>query len=180
MTIERHLLTAMSENPVRREELQRLLYSRVVSRWRRLLPAGKQKPLDIFDTQYVFVPFWFIKVASYADRIPFPPKVRRYVIYIDAISGERGLTDRFPRTEERDAGEYRVRSPYMKEDTIKPMVDDLVESLILRRYLLKRPSVEVMDPELVYLPHYYVRVRTADEAIRMYAVNALSAEIKMV
>jgi len=180
MKIEKNFCAAVSDNPVRQEELQGLLYPQIVSRWQRLLPAGKKTPVNIVDTKYVFHPFWFIKAVSYADRIPFPPKVRRYVIYIDAVSGERGLTDRFPQIEQQTAGIHTVRSPQLIKDNIKPLVDDLVESLILRRYLLKRPTVEVMDPELIYLPFYYVRIKVTAETIHIFSVNALSCEVKKV
>jgi len=37
-----------------------------------------------------------------------------------------------------------------------------------------------MDPELIYLPFYYVRIKVTAETIHIFSVNALSCEVKKV
>lgn len=168
---------AIGNNPVRQEGLPKLLHFYGMPLWRRLL-LGRKEEVQLLETQYVLHPFWFIKVAAYADRLPFSPKLRRHVLYIDAVTGERGLTDRFPEIEKKTRTGKKIVPPLLKDEDVKQMTEELIENLILRTYLLKRPRIEVAGRELVYLPHYQVRVNVRDGEIHSLSVNALSGEVK--
>ncbi|MFC1799144.1 hypothetical protein ACFLZL_05000 [Thermodesulfobacteriota bacterium] len=178
MASQENLYIAKGSEPVRQEELSNILNRHLDSFWQRLLPFTHKNHIRINDILFVLHPFWFVKVKTYADRIPFPPKIRYFCIYVDAATGECGLTDRMPEFEKKESSEQELRPVTVKEGDLKGITDDLLESLILRRYLLKRPKIEIDRQKMICLPYYYVQATKKDRTNCSFVVNGLSGEIK--
>ena len=177
MKSEKMITVAKAQSTIKQEGLPKLVHSHLVPLWQRLLLIKKEN-VQIIETKPTFYPFWFIKAEAYADRPPFSPKLRRHVLYIDAMNGDRGLTNRFPEIEQKSKTKNDVLSPKFNKENVENLINEVIEDFILRPYLLKRPTVKIVDKELIYLPYYLVHVKTKSDVRYSLSVNALSGEIR--
>src|SRR5690625_2693860 len=102
--------------------------------------------------ELVYHPIWLAKTLVVADRKPFSPKKTPNMIFVDAISGYRGLISTIPETIKADINiEKIVHSKITSNDVLK-FIKDVQTSQINRSYILKKPKHEIVDYFLVYLP----------------------------
>jgi len=111
--------------------------------------------------------FYFQKVLAIASRFPFKSKRSGYVIFFDSILAQAGLTPGVPVWDTADVAEEATFSPSYSLERFDEQRDELVEKHILRRYMLKRPELELQGVERVWLPYY----------VCSYAANGMAAEV---
>jgi hypothetical protein len=171
------ITVAKTQRTIKQEELPKLVLVHLTPLWQRLLHIKKEN-VQILEAKPAYYPFWFIKAEAYADRSPFSPKLRRHVLYIDAMTGDRGLTNQFPKIEQKSKTKIDVLSPRFNKEKVDNLINELVEDFILRPYLLKRPTVKIVGKELIYLHYYLVNVKTKSDVRYSLSVNSLSGEIR--
>jgi hypothetical protein len=115
------------------------------------------------EKELIYHPFWIVKNLVIAERPPFPPKKMPNVIFIDAVSGYRGLFSRIPpvtdeKVEESSLALLRIS----KEEELKKYIKNVQEKQINRSYILKKPIHEVKEVSLVYLPIWKVKVKSGE------------------
>lgn len=121
-------------------------------------------------------PFWMVKSLIVAARPPFPPRKIPRMIFIDAVSGYRGIFSHVPPVTEEEAAYDTVVEPFLESEAdIAAYIRDVQERQINRQYMLKKPEHEVIDRTLVYLPIYKVRVES-DEIDDVFYINANTGE----
>ena len=118
-------------------------------------------------------PFWMVKSMVLADRPPFPPRKIPRMIFVDAVSGYRGIFSHVPPVTEEEAGE-KV-DPYIMEEDLQKYVDDVRKRQIDKQYMLKKPRHETVETSLAYLPVYEVKVESA-EVDETFHINANTGE----
>src|SRR5690625_3648807 len=102
--------------------------------------------------ELLYHPIWLAKTLVIADRKPFPPKKTPNMIFVDAVSGYRGLISTIPETVKADINiEKLVHSKITSNDVLK-YFKDVQTSQINRSYILKKPKHKIIDFFLVYLP----------------------------
>lgn len=124
-----------------------------------------------------YQPFWIAKVLVFASRHPFPPKTAPYVVFVDAVSGYRGLMSHVPHIQEI--------MPLEDAIIIEPVIDQPEDALryvfdvqykqINRLYLLKKPEQKVKEIGLYHLPFWRVSVRN-DYYSKDFMFNANTGE----
>lgn len=108
----------------------------------------------VLKAELCYKKLYFIKIMAYAARTPFKPKKIGYVLYYDSVVGKGGLTENVPETNIMTVSEDIVfKSVYTFEDLQKKKAD-LIEKFVLKNYLLKRPDLEEIEIEEVYLPYW--------------------------
>lgn len=127
----------------------------------RAMALAKKKALrlkispEITEMELCYKKIYFLKIIAYAARTPFKPKKTGYVIYYDSLLDKGGLTDSMPETAVMTvADELVLDSWYSLEDFLNKK-DGYIEKFILKRYMLKRPDLEEMGIEEIYLPYWY-------------------------
>ncbi|SIS45543.1 hypothetical protein [Salimicrobium salexigens] len=116
----------------------------------------------IKQLEKLYYPLWAIKILVIAERKPFPPKITPNMIFVDGISGYRGVFTSIPPTGEKNAQEASVLSPVLYEKEVKTKyVKDVQEKQINRKYVLKKPKYQMEDIELLYLPIWKTKVETS-------------------
>ncbi|SFA85101.1 hypothetical protein SAMN04488072_102312 [Lentibacillus halodurans] len=109
----------------------------------------------------IYHPFWLAKTLVIADRPPFSPREQPNMIFVDAVSGYRGVFSRIP----------PITDQQVNHDDLIPMrisnQDDAVRYIkyvqtrqINRSYVLKKPRHEINELFLVYLPLWKVVIRS--------------------
>ncbi|WP_163970287.1 hypothetical protein [Oceanobacillus halotolerans] len=109
----------------------------------------------------IYHPFWIAKTLVVAERPPFPAKKMPNVIFVDAVSGYRGVFSKIPPLQEEQVEKDSLVSlKVTDEDKARSYVKDVQERQINRSYVLKKPKHEIHSIELVYLPLWRVSIRS--------------------
>lgn len=127
------------------------------------------------DVRLLYHPFWMIKNLVVADRPPFPPKKIPRIIFVDAVSGYRGIFSHVPPVTEEEAGDEQIVSPYIGKNDVGRYAEDVREKQINKQYMLKKPNHEHLETSLVYLPIYKVTVGS-DEIDQTFYINGNTGE----
>lgn len=107
-------------------------------------------------------PFWMAKNLIVADRPPFPPKKIPRIIFVDAVSGYRGLFSHVPPINTESIADKMLTASQITEEHVDRYIKDVQEKQINRSYILKKPRHENKATELVYLPIWEVTVRSSE------------------
>lgn len=129
----------------------------------------------IQSKQLIYHPIWMVKNMVLAGRPPFPPKKIPRVIFVDAVSGYRGLFSHVPhlRTEKQSAGE--VITHQIDETSLEKYISDVQAKQINRAYLMKKPRHVREGTTLAYLPIWKVSVKS-DLVNHVFFINANTGE----
>ncbi|WP_181348009.1 hypothetical protein [Thalassobacillus sp. CUG 92003] len=152
--------------------------------YKSLKPSLKWKPQvnqellgqGMIKRQKVYHPMWIVKLLVIAERKPFPPRTRPNMVFVDAISGYRGLFPSVPPILSQDVSQANVKQAAItKQELLNKYVIDVQEKQINRSYVLKKPRYEVKSAELVYLPLWEAHVET-DALTQTFVINANTGE----
>src|SRR5690625_4363106 len=131
---------------------------------------------NVTDKELIYHPFWIVKNLVIAERPPFPSKKMPNIIFIDAVSGYRGLFSKIPPvTAEEVEGETLVPLRISNEKDVNKYIKNVQEKQINRSYILKKPIHEVKEVSLVYLPIWKVKVKS-DELNETFYINGNTGE----
>lgn len=109
----------------------------------------------------IYHPFWLAKTLVIADRPPFPPRTLPNMIFIDAVSGYRGVFSRIPPISDQETNlSDLVQMRISEKGEAVRYVKNVQEKQINRSYILKKPRHEIKEVFLVYLPLWKVAVRS--------------------
>jgi|SRR5699024_1651026 len=106
----------------------------------------------------LYHPFWMVKNLILADRPPFPPKKIPRMIFVDAVSGYRGIFSHVPPVSEEAVVDGVIVEPVIQENEVDKYAEDVRRKQIDKQYLLKKPRQEIVETSMVYLPIYKVVV----------------------
>lgn len=115
------------------------------------------------------------KTLVIADRKPFPPKKTPNMIFIDAVSGYRGLLSTVPETSDAVIIERKLVHPNIIRKDVLPYIQDVQTSQINRSYILKRPKHELVDYFLIYLPLWKGKI-VSQHLNEGFVINANTGE----
>ncbi|WP_147803720.1 hypothetical protein [Alkalicoccus halolimnae] len=162
---------------IREEELASCIYKslKMTDKWRREVNAASIKK-QMIEAEFIFHPMWIVKTLVIAERRPFPSKVMPNMLFIDSVSGYRGLFSKVPEMKGTDAESAQLRKPAIsRQEAVDKYVPDIQQKQINRSYILKKPKHELEKIELVYLPLWKVKVRF-DGSVKTYYINANTGE----
>lgn len=123
----------------------------------------------------LYHPFWMVKNLVLADRPPFPPKKIPRMIFIDAVSGYRGIFSHVPPVSEEAVDEEKIVEALIREEAVDQYAEDVRAKQIDKQYLLKKPRHEALETALVYLPIHKVVVESA-EVNKTFYINGNTGE----
>lgn len=130
----------------------------------------------ITDQELIYHPFWMVKSLIIAARPPFPPKKIPRMIFIDAVSGYRGIFSHVPPITKEEAADGSITTPFLRsEEDIDIYIRHVQEKQINKQYLLKKPEHEVVERTLAHLPLFKIRVESAEISGTFY-INANTGE----
>lgn len=112
----------------------------------------------ILSKSEVHHPIWLAKIVTYADRPPFRPKSTPNVVFVDAVSGYRGVLEMIPTLNEIVHVDAERPAPVIDTPERAHPYVRAVLSTVDRRYALKKPRHEVKELTLVNLPLWRVRL----------------------
>lgn len=129
----------------------------------------------ITKQQLIHHPLWLGKVVTYADRPPFPPKKTPNVVFVDAVSGYRGVLERVPTVTEGIGGDNEMQvSPVIVASAHAEQFVQAVLHTLNRGYVLKKPKHELAALDMVLLPLWKVTL-DLDKPHTAY-LNAVTGE----
>jgi len=124
----------------------------------------------------IYHPIWLVKSLIVAARPPFRPKKIPRIIFVDAVSGYRGIFSHVPPIVDETVDSSQAVKPFLyNEEEIKPYVENVQEKQINRQYMLKKPVHEVVETSLVHLPIYIVKVHS-EEIEETFYINGNTGE----
>ncbi|MFG6146897.1 hypothetical protein [Halobacillus sp. B23F22_1] len=130
----------------------------------------------IARTKRVYHPMWVAKLLVIADRKPFPPRKKPNMVFVDAVSGYRGL---FPTVPAMNEGEVEtgevVPAQLTKQQVKETYIQDIQQNQINRSYVLKKPRYQLEELFLTYLPLWKVQV-DSDYLTKEFFINANTGE----
>ncbi len=166
-----------SGNLIQKEELASCIYKslKLSDKWKReVSPASLEKQMK--NPELIFHPMWIVKLLVIADRKPFPSKVMPNMLFIDSVSGYRGLFSKVPELNLTDVSSRQLQEPTIsRQEALDKYVPDIQQKQINRSYILKKPRHEIESIELVYLPLWKVNVYK-DRSKKVYYMNANTGE----
>lgn len=116
---------------------------------------------QIVEKELLYHPLWLAKTFVIADRPPFSPKKMPNIIFVDAVSGYRGVFQKVPKMQGIEIDEdCAVRKRIDKDDCERKYLKDVQENQINRSYILKKPRHEIVDVYPAYLPIWKVAVES--------------------
>lgn len=130
---------------------------------------------NLIEKTLIYHPVWLVKSLIIAARPPLKPKKIPRMIFVDAVSGYRGIFSHVPPLREVNASSNQVVKPFLKDEDVTPYVKDVQEKQINRQYVLKKPTHEVIETSLVHLPIYKMVIRNNDGEETLY-INANTGE----
>ena len=140
----------------------------------RITPVYIQENVQL--KSLIYHPFWVVKNLIVAERPPFSPKKIPRIIFIDAVSGYRGLFSHVPPLSDECIEENHLIEPYIDtEETASKYIKDVQDRQINKGYVLKKPKHEVKEVLLVYLPIWKVKV-TSSEVNDIFYINNNTGE----
>lgn len=126
--------------------------------------------------QLIYHPFWLAKTFVIAARPPFPPKKSPNMIFVDAVSGYRGIFSQIPPITDQKISKAQLQTGMIRtKKEAKKYVKDVQIDQINRMYLLKKPEHEVIDLDLYYMPIWKVIIHTP-LLKKIYFINANTGE----
>lgn len=128
----------------------------------------------VADRSLMYHPVWLGKVLTIAARTPFAPKKTPNLVFIDAVSGYRGVLERIPLVDQStpDSGGY-VQPVIQSTDQASLYVRSVLHT-INRGYVLKKPEHKLVSLELVLLPLWKITVK--GENPNTVFMNAVTGE----
>lgn len=128
------------------------------------------------EKELIYHPFWIAKNLVIAERPPFPPRKMPNVIFVDAVSGYRGLFSTIPPiTKEEVEVDNLVTLGITEKKEVHKYIKNVQEKQINRSYILKKPIHEIKEVSLVYLPIWKVKVKS-DEIDGYFYINGNTGE----
>lgn len=127
---------------------------------------------SIRKQELIYHPLWLGRILTYADRPPFPPKKSPNVVFVDAVSGYRGVLERVPAVQWHPEGQ---REPVRTVISTSRQAERYVRAVlhtVNRAYVLKKPEHELVSLDLVRLPLWQVNLGEQ----RVVYVNAVTGE----
>lgn len=166
----------IGEKNITEKALYRSVYKSLgmKARWNKNLSAEYMKEHTTSE-KLLYHPFWAVKNLVVADRPPFPPRKIPRMIFVDAVSGYRGIFSHVPVLTDEEAGEGQIVAPYIMEEDLHKYAEDVRKKQIDKQYLLKKPGHETVETTLVYLPIYEVKVKSPEVEGTFY-INANTGE----
>ncbi|WP_143414431.1 hypothetical protein [Halobacillus massiliensis] len=145
---------------VKKEELSGLIYRSLGVQVKLNKRLTKDYLKDhITEQQMFYHPLWVGKLLVIADRKPFPPRKKPNMVFIDAVSGYRGLFPSVPPLKGAEASAAQtVGAEITKQEAEEKYIIDIQEKQINRSYVLKKPRYELRELFLTYLPLWKIRV----------------------
>ncbi|WP_150462143.1 hypothetical protein [Nesterenkonia ebinurensis] len=132
---------------------------------RRFRVSSAQAEAAISSRKLIHHPIWLAKILSYADRPPFPPKVRPNVVFIDAVSGYRGVMETIPPLRDPlgddDAAAHQSALKITTAEQTRPYIKAVLDK-VDRSYMMKKPRHSIEEITLVYLPLWRVKLDLAE------------------
>lgn len=125
--------------------------------------------------EMIYHPIWMIKNMVVAGRPPFPPKKIPRVIFVDAVSGYRGLFSHVPHLINAQADDSQMVEPVIDEASLDKYISDVRTKQINRSYMLKKPDHTLEGTSLTYLPLWKVTV-ASDFINHVFYINANTGE----
>ncbi|WP_173918209.1 hypothetical protein [Halobacillus sp. Marseille-Q1614] len=130
----------------------------------------------ITNTKRLYHPMWVAKLLVIADRKPFPPRKKPNMVFVDAVSGYRGLFPSVPPMKEAEAGSGEIVPVQLtKQQVEETYIIDIQQKQINRSYVLKKPRYELKDLFLTYLPLWKVSVDSS-YLTKEFVINANTGE----
>ncbi|SES64286.1 hypothetical protein SAMN05216389_101215 [Oceanobacillus limi] len=128
------------------------------------------------ERKLIYHPFWVAKTLVIAERPPFPAKKIPNVIFVDGVSGYRGVFSKVPpMTQEEVEPDSLVPVRIPDEKSARNYVKDVQQKQINRSYVLKKPIHEIKEISLDYLPLWKVVVKSELISETFY-INANTGE----
>ncbi|MBC5638314.1 hypothetical protein H8S33_16150 [Ornithinibacillus sp. BX22] len=128
------------------------------------------------EKKLIYHPFYIAKTIVIAERPPFPPRRTPNLIFVDGVSGYRGVFSKVPPlTREEVEPDYLVSVRIPDEHSAVNYVRDVQQKQINRSYVLKKPKHEIREISLNYLPLWKVAVKS--ELVKeIFYINANTGE----
>lgn len=127
----------------------------------------------VAEQELFYHPLWLGKVLTFADRPPFPPKQTPNVVFVDAVSGYRGVLERVPSVEGTSGNGTQVPAVIDSPKRARPYVQAVMYT-VNRGYVMKKPTHELVSLDLVQLPIW--KVTLSLEAEHVVYVNGVTGE----
>ncbi|GLO65510.1 hypothetical protein M3E13_10685 [Oceanobacillus kimchii] len=139
--------------------------------------VDEQYLIDNTIEKYLFYhPMWVANTLIIAERPPLAPKILKQHIFVDAISGYRGLLSKTLPLNTVDVNRELLESHQIIEmDEVEKFVKDVQVKQINRSYLLKKPQHEIKELKLVYLPLWRIKVKSKF-IDQVFVINANTGE----
>lgn len=157
--------------PLQSKALLRALRQELGSKKRRSLTALYQ---TVTSQKLIYHPLWLGKVLTLAARPPFPPKKTPNLVFVDAVSGYRGVLERIPTLEEGTPDDGQYVQPVIDLNEVARQYVQSVLHTINRGYVLKKPEHQLASLELVLLPLWQISL-DLDTPQRVY-LNGVTGE----
>lgn len=155
-----HISRIGNTNIISEDELFQYVYKSLPLKFRlnRNINASILKKSCI-NRELIFHPFWIAKTLVIAERPPFEPKKIPNMIFVDAISGYRGIFSEVPAIQKMKVERSQIKSSFIKnEEEVKIYIRDVQVRQINRSYILKKPLHEIRELFLAYLPIWKVQI----------------------
>lgn len=120
--------------------------------------------------ELIYHPFWIVKNLVVAERPPFPAKKMPNIIFIDAVSGYRGLFSKIPPIIDEEVESDVLTPVQIPREALDKYIKNVQEKQINRSYILKKPLHEVKEVSLIYLPIWKAKVKS-DEINETFYIN---------
>lgn len=114
---------------------------------------------DIHTAEVIYHPMWIVQNTVVATRRPFKPKRIPHIIFVDAVSGYRGLLSTVPYISETAVEKDKIISHIIDAQAVEHYIKDVQNNQIDRSYVLKKPGHERSEPRLVHLPLWKVEMK---------------------
>ncbi|MFS0752325.1 hypothetical protein [Oceanobacillus sp. 1P07AA] len=168
----------IGENPtITLERLYKYVLRTLPLRIRFNRGVDEQYLIDNTIEKYLYYhPVWVANTLVIAERPPLTPKILKQRIFIDAISGYRGLVSKSLPLKSVDVDRNLLESHQIVESNeVEKYVKDVQVKQINRSYLLKKPQHEIKELQLVYLPLWRIKVKSTI-INKVFVINANTGE----
>ena len=161
------------EHPLSDAALAKGVRSALGTRRRRQLTSAALS-VSISSRTLLHHPMWLAKILTAADRPPFKPKVTPNVVFVDAVSGYRGVLEVVPGLSAAVPDDATGLAPVIRTADEAGGYVQAVLRKINRNYLVKKPRHTVDDLFLAFLPIWKVEL-DLDGATQVY-INGNNGE----
>ncbi|WP_138418637.1 hypothetical protein [Aquibacillus sediminis] len=106
-------------------------------------------------------PFWTAQLLVIASRKPFASKVSPQMVFVEGMTGYRGILTDVPYTKTETVEKELLLAPHISTiNEVKKYVQDVQQNQINSMYMMKKPTYKLKKLELNYLPFWKVKVET--------------------